>query len=767
MKNNLPVMLLKNLLLLPNQEVKLELNNELSKSIISLSNEKNRSELVVLTPKDQIEEYPDIEDLPSISVVAKIKNSIELPNGNYRVTLRGLFRASLTNFKNSKTDNDILECNYKKLEIPEYDNVEALAVKRKLLSLLEKYVKNAEGVSNSILNLVKDIKDLNKLTDLIASFLPIDFLKKLEYVEEINPVIRGTKLIEDLHLELEVIKLDQKLDQKLRRGLEENQKEFILKEKLREIQEELGENNAKEQEVALYYAKLQSLKIKSEDIVFKIENEIKKLEYTNEANPEISNIRNYLDWILELPWNIETKDENNLSVIRKNLDKSHYGMVDAKNKIVEYIAAKSRNPEVNSPILCLVGPAGVGKTTFAKAVAESLNKEFYKISVGGLNDSAILNGHRRTYLGANPGKIIEGLKRTKVNNPLILIDEVDKMVKDYKGDPASVLLDILDKSQNKNFIDNYLEEPFDLSNILFVLTANHITDIPYELYDRLEVVELFSYTLLEKVEIAKKYLLPRIYEEHQLSSKNIKFSDAVLKEIINHYTAEAGVRELERILINIIRKLIVADNITNVKIDSNMLIQLLGPHKYSNNFTIQNEISGLVNGLAVKQTGGIVMPIESVFYEGNGNVKVTGMIQKVMDESISVAISYVISNKEKYQINDYYFKTKNLHIHFLDGATKKDGPSAGVAITTSIISLATNKIVPKDVAMTGEITLNGFVKKIGGLKEKLIGAYNEGIKKVFIPKENHNDLINVPEEILKKLEIIEVVNYEEIYKSLF
>lgn len=767
MKNTLPIMLLKNLLLLPNQEVKLELNNELSKKIILLSTEEYRSELVVLTPKDQIEEYPDLDDLPKIAVVAKIKSNIELPNGNYRITLRGLFRAHLKKFKNDIKDEDILECNYKKMEIPEFNSTEALAIRRKLVTLLEKYIKNADGVSNSILNIVKETQDLNKLTDLIASFLPIDFLKKLEYVEEINPVIRGTKLLEDLHYELEVIKLDQKLDQRLRRGLEENQKEFILKEKLREIQEELGEDNAKEKEIALYHAKLNSLKIEDSATVFKIENEIKKLEYTSDANPEITNIRNYLDWILELPFGISSIDESDLNNIKKKLDKSHYGMKQAKEKIIEYIAARNRNPKVNSPILCLVGPAGVGKTTFAKSVAESLNKEFYKISVGGLNDSAVLNGHRRTYLGANPGKIIEGLKRAKTNNPLILIDEVDKMVKDYKGDPASVLLDILDKSQNKNFIDNYLEEPFDLSNILFILTANRIYDIPYELYDRLEIVELYSYTLLEKIEIAKKYLLPKIFKEHNIGSKDIKFSDIVLKEIITGYTEEAGVRELERVLITIIRKLIVQDTIVNIKITNQMILSLLGPKKYNVFEALNKIVPGVVNGLGVNFNGGIVMPIESIFYEGNGRVKITGMLEKVMDESVNVAMSYVVSNKDKYRINDYYFKTKNLHIHFLDGASRKDGPSAGVAITTSLVSLVTNTVIPLDVAMTGEITLNGFVKKVGGIKEKIIGAYNNGVKKVFIPKENHNDLMNVPKEVLEKVEIIEVTNFEEIYNVLF
>lgn len=760
-------MILKNLLLLPNQEAKLELNNGLSKKIVELSINNYHNEIVVLTPKDQIEEYPDLEDLPHIAVIAKIKSKIELPSGNYRVTIRGLFRAQLSNFKNNKKEEDILECSYEKLEIPKFDQVEAQVVQRKLLSLLEKYVNSAENVSNSILNLVKNINDLNKLTDLITAFLPFDFLKKLEYMEEINPVIRGQKLLEDLHFELELIKLEQSLDQKLHEQLEQTQKEFILKEKLKEIRNELGETDSKSLEIEEYKQKFQSIVFANKKTQEKISAEIKKLEYTSDANPEIANIRNYLDWVLGLPWTISTPDETNLNTIQKKLDKTHFGMKKAKEKIIEYIAAKNKNPQIDSSIICLVGPAGVGKTTFAKSIASSLNKEFYKISVGGLNDSALLNGHRRTYLGASPGKIIEGLKRTNSNNPLILIDEVDKMVRDYKGDPSSVLLDILDKSQNKIFVDNYIEEPFDLSQVLFVLTANHKENIPYELLDRLEIIELSSYTLIEKIEIAKKYLLPKLLKEHGFSSREIKFTDNILKEIINGYTDEAGVRELERVLASILRKMIVQNISSNVKLDSKILTQLLGIKKYEPFTLFLNVEPGVVNGLAVSRTRGIVLPMESVFYDGNGQIKITGMVEKVMDESVNVALSFILVNKDKYKINDYYFTKKNIHIHLLDGATKKDGPSAGVAITTSFISLATNKIIPKNVAMTGEITLNGFVKKVGGIKEKLIGAYNNEIKKVFIPKENHNDLEEIPSDVLNKLEIKEVTHYDEIYADLF
>lgn len=766
MKNTLPVMILKNLLLLPNQEVKLELNNEISKKIVFLASKDFKNEVIVLSPKDQIEEMPEINDLPDISIVAKIKNKIELPNGNLRVTIRGLFRIVAHSYQNDLENGEILTCSYKKMEIPEYSLIEAEAIKRKLISMVTKYVKNGQGVSNSILNVIKEVSDLNKLTDLIGAFLNLSFEKKLEYVEEINPIVRGTKLLEDLHLELEIIKLDQKLDQKLQSGLEQSQREFILKEKLREIEEELGGSNQKNIEVEKYRRKLCSISIPP-DVFEKLDNEIDKFAYTSEASPELATIRNYLDWVLDLPWGVISKEETNLNLVRKSLDKSHFGLEKAKEKIVEYLGAKLRNPDIDSPILCLVGPAGVGKTTFAKSVAESLHREFYKISVGGLNDSAILNGHKRTYIGANPGKIIEALKRTKTSNPVILIDEVDKMVKDYKGDPASVLLDILDKAQNQTFVDNYIEEPFDLSKILFILTANYERAIPYELYDRLEVVELSSYTLLEKVSIAKKYLLPNLYKEHLLTAKEIKFSDSVLKYIIESYTSEAGLRELNRVLTTILRKCIVLKKMKSVKITEEMVKELLGPVLYEKNELVLNAVPGLVNGLAVRNGEGIVTPVEAILHEGHGELKVTGMVEKVMDESIQVAVGYLLKNRTRFKIKKECLTEKGIHLHFWEASTRKDGPSAGIAIVTSLLSAATNRTIPSTIALTGEITLNGFVKRIGGLKEKLIGAYNIGIQTVFIPRENHNDLVLLPKEVLESLEIIEVETYESVYEKLF
>lgn len=765
MKNILPVLVLKNLLILPNQEVKIELSNNLSKEIINLSKTKYKNELIVLAPKEKLEEIPDIEDLGSFFVVVKIKNQIELPNGNLRITLRGLFRAKKEVFSNDSYNNNILKCKYKKLEIPKFNEEEAEAIKRKLIALLKKYVNNSDKMSNSILNLIKDVNDLNKLTDMIAAFLPLTFEKKLIYIEEINPLKRGINLMEDLHFELEVIKLDKKLEDRLRTRLDNNQKEFILKEKLEEIEEELGTKNKKSNQINDYLKRLNDLKIKNPKIVNKIKEEINKYELMSETSPEVSNVSNYIEWMLSLPWNKSSEEEMDLKTIKKNLDKTHFGMEDVKNKILEYIVAKKESKDLASPIICLVGPPGVGKTTLAKSISNSLNRQFYKISVGGLNDSSILNGHKRTYLSSSPGKIIEALKRTGTNNPVILIDEVDKMVSDYKGNPSGVLLDILDKKQNKEFIDNYIEEPFDLSNIFFILTANYKENIPYELIDRLEIIELSSYTALEKLEITKKYIMPKICKEHNLAIKDFKFTSSAYLEVINNYTYEAGLRNLRRLLTTIIRRLLLDGKKENIKIDKEMIKTILGPSKYQNNL-IKDKISGLVNALAVTNVGGKVLQVETSLYEGSGKLKITGNLEQVMKESIDVSLSYIKSNLKYFEL-EKISDNLDLHIHFLEAAVKKDGPSSGLAVTTSILSKIKNKPINSNISMTGEITLNGVIKTVGGIKEKLIGAYNNNITTVFIPKTNHPDLEKVPVEVLEKIKIIEVENYKEIYNILF
>ena len=751
---NIPVILLKNLVILPNQEIKLELKNVISGKAINESSSNFKGEILVIAPTDALEEEPTAQDLPKVGVIARIKNKLD-NDGVIEVKLRGLRRVAVSKYF-QEVNSDILYSEVMYIDLPSLVPEEENAILKKLVSVLKEYINVSKTVSNDILTFVSSNKDLNKITDAITSFLPFNITKKLEYMEEINPIKRAKSLIKDMYEEIKVAEIDNELEEKVDESFQNDQREYILKEKMKVLKQELGEDSWKNEEVLEYKKALEKLKI-DKKIKEHISHEIDKYEIMNEASPEVSVMHNYLDWIINLPWNKSKKETANFDAVYKELDKSHFGMDEIKTRISEYIAIKNLNRNITSPIICLVGPPGVGKTTIAMSIAKALNRDFYKISVGGLNDSTELIGTRRTYLASAPGKIIQGLYKCGSNNPVILIDEVDKMVKDYKGDPAATLLEILDPNQNKIFTDNYIEEPFDLSNILFILTANNAENIPTAILDRVEVINLSSYTVFEKKDIAKNYMLPKILLDNMVYDSKIKFSDELLCFIINNYTSEAGVRDLERVLSSLARKI----TINNVKVlNEERVVRLLGSPKYKNREEEINEI-GTINTLAVSGFGGSLSKLEVLTCKGSDKLTITGNTGNILKESIEVVLSML---KSKYKYN---FHNEDLHIHFLDASSKKDGPSAGLAIAVGLCSVKEGEKVPSNYAFTGEVSLNGNILKIGGLKEKLVAAYNKNIKVVFMPKSNSEDLKDVPKEITDNMEIIPVSSFNEVYTKLF
>ena len=762
-ETNLPIILLKNVILFPYNEIRVEFNSSKEKLVLENSEKYNDNHILLINLLDPLEENPSIKDLPSVGVIGKIKSKIELSNGTIRVVVAGLCRVEILNYIES--DYGYIESFVIPTKEYEYDEIEGTALKRILYNELNNYINTSPMMSNSVLGRISGVDNISKLTDIIASELPIDYINKLKYLNTTEPIKRIKLIIEDLNKEIETVKLEQEIELTLKQKIDDSQREYLLKEKIRIIKEELGESTIKETEIDNLKKKI-SEKDLPDNIRKKLESELKRYILSSDASPEITIIRTYIDWLLNLPWNKKTEDNYKIKEVSESLNETHYGLEEIKNRIVEYVAVMKHTDNVNSPIICLVGPPGVGKTTLAKSVAKSLNKKFVKISVGGVSDEAEIIGHRRTYLGANPGKIIASMKQAGVNNPVFLIDEIDKLTKDYHGDPASALLSVLDKEQNKIFCDNYIEEEFDLSNVLFILTANDINTIPSALKDRLEIIELTSYTNFEKKEICKKYLIPKLFKQYKIREYNISINDNAINKIITDYTKEAGARELSRKIEQICRKIIYED-INDKIIKTSDLNHLLGPAKYHHQKNDETNKSGIVNALAYTIFGGEILKVSCTMYKGDGKVTITGSVGKVMNESVEVALSYIKNNVNNFGIDINTFKENDFHIHIEEGAVKKDGPSAGITITTAILSLIKNKVIPNDISMTGEITLRGRILPVGGLKEKLIAASVNNIKKVFIPIENKIDINEIPNTVTNKIEIIYVRDYLDVYYYLF
>ncbi len=763
-KEKITVLVLDDIVIFPNNEVRIEYDDHFDKQVIDLIDESPNKYMVIVNPIDG-NYINDITSLPKYGVLGKLKLKMSVPNGKTRVVIEGIRRVEVSNYHFS---NGLYQASIADISLSSHvddDNYFNILVKS-----LERYINKVPYMSNAIMSQLNNVNNLNDLCDLVASFLPVNYEKKKKYILTIDVVERVKLLIEDMSEDLKFVELERKIESEVERELDASQKEYFLREKIKVIKQELGDINNKDDEIGHLRKKISKLKC-SHKVKEKINRELSRYETINSNSPEIGMIREYLDWMISLPWSKFTKDNGDLVNVQAILNSTHYALEDVKLRILEYLAVKQNTNSLRSPILCLVGPPGVGKTSLALSIAKSLGRKTAKISVGGINDEAEIVGHRRTYVGANPGRIIQGIRKAGTANPVFIIDEIDKMTKDIKGDPASSLLEVLDPEQNNKFSDHYIEEEFDLSKVLFIATANYIEQIPYELRDRLEIIELSSYTEYEKLDIAKKHLVPKELEEHGLTSLQVQIEDEALLTIIRNYTKEAGVRELDRVIATLLRKivkrLLLEKDTIFYHIDSHMLEEFLGNKKYSYEKTREKGEVGVVNGMAYTVFGGDILPIEATLYKGKGELILTGSLGDVMRESCQIAFSYIKANSRKFHIHSELLNTNDIHIHVPEGAVNKDGPSAGITITTALISLFTGRAIDQNISMTGEITLRGRVLAIGGLREKVIGAHRAGIRKIFLPLENEKDLDEIPDDIKKDIQFIFVDNYIDIFHAIF
>ena len=751
MKENIPVLLLKKLTILPSQEVRIELNNELSKKVIDLSTIEFSNKILIVLPSNTLEESPTITDLPKSGVLTLINSKIVLPNNNYRVVLKGLNRVKINNYQSYPNDKSILIGNAKMLYIDKGETLEETALRKRLVSLVNTYIKINPEIDNSIITKINNNASLGDITDIVVTFLRLPKDKKIYYMNEFDDILRAKALIKEINIELEIFKLDGKIEKEIKESFAKEQKEFVIKERIRKLNEELGVSSSKETELNDLKDKIDNFNC-PEEVKRKLSNELQRYEYTPASSPEISMIRTYIDTLLSLPYSQSSTEETSKDKIRKELDKTHYGLEDVKNRIIEYAVLKKNNPDLENPIICLVGAPGIGKTSIARTIATALKRKFTKISLGGLNDSSELIGHRRTYLGSAPGKIISSLIKCETNNPVILLDEVDKLVKDYKGDPASVLLDILDSKQNKDFNDNYIEEAFDLSKCLFILTANDAKEIPSILRDRLELIYLPSYTIYDKKDIASMYLLNTICSKY---NTKLEINEDVILDIIKYYTMESGVRELNRLLDKVVRYLV----INKIKeITPSDLEIILGNKLYTND-SKTNKV-GEVNIIGVTPFGGTMLKVQAA-YNNYNSLNITGNVGDKLKDAVNLCLAYLDSEG----LLD--LKKKGLYLNFSGSNLTIDGASGSAGIVTSILSLINDKEISSDIALIGNIDLYGNILKVSKLKEKIITAYNAGIRTIYLPQGNIEDEKDLPLFILKEMALIHTSNYSEIKKYLF
>ena len=757
---NEPVLPLRDIVVFPQMIVPLFVGRRKSVKALETAMSHNK-DIVLVTQKVAKVEDPKPKDLYSIGTICKILQLLKLPDGTLKVLVEGKKRVEIDFLPETNNINH-LNCNFKILPNLGLSKVDITKI-NVLHTVFEDYLNLNKKTNNEIINLITDIKDPSKLCDTIISHLTLTIDEKQEFLKLNNVSFRIDKLISKLENEVDSLQIDKKVRNRVKTQMEKTQREYYLNEQLKAIQKELGNDEDGKDEFQEIKEKINKAKL-SKNALEKVNSEFKKLKNMSPMSAESGVVRSYIDWILGLPWKKLSKINYDLSLAKKILDEDHYGLKKVKERILEFLVVQKRSKYLKGPILCLVGPPGVGKTSLGKSIAKATGRTYLRMALGGVRDEAEVRGHRRTYIGSLPGKIIQGLKKSKFNNPLFLLDEIDKIGSDYRGDPSSALLEVLDPEQNNSFQDHYLEIDYDLSKTMFITTANTL-NIPDALLDRMEIIRLPGYTENEKLQIAKSHLVSKLIKENNVKDGEIFISDEILKEIIQKYTKEAGVRSLEREISKLIRKIITDIEINGSKpkiIDHKSLLEYLGPAKYSRLGKENINLVGVTNGLAWTQVGGELLSIEVVKVPGKGRFSSTGKLGDVMKESIKAAEFYIKSNYLKLGIEQKIINSFDIHVHVPEGATPKDGPSAGVAMISSIVSAFTDNKVRCDVAMTGEITLKGKVLPIGGLKEKLLAAIQNGIKKVLIPHDNKKDLIEIEKEILNKINIKTVEYVDEI-----
>lgn len=728
----------------------------------------NKTKLVLGLQKDPSQENPTFDgDIYEVGVIANIVQMIRMPNNNIKVLVEAEDRVRIKNIE--KEENEYVTT-YTVIKETLKDSKETEAIYRKVFTRFEKYVSMIGKFSSELILNLKKIEDYSNGLDIMASNLNISSEKKQEILEISNVRDRGYRILDEIVAEMEIASLEKTIDDKVKNKMNEAQRAYYLKEKISVMKEELGDFS-QDDDVIEIVDRLKNAELPKE-VREKLEAEVKKLTKMQPFSAESSVIKNYIEAVLDLPWNSETKDVLDLKKASQILERDHYGLKDAKEKVLDYLAVKKLNPSMNGVILCLAGPPGIGKTSLVKSIAESMGRKFVRVSLGGVRDEAEIRGHRRTYVGSMPGKIMKAMKEAGTNNPVILLDEIDKMSNDFKGDPASAMLEVLDPEQNKNFEDHYIDMPFDLSKVFFVATANDLRNVSAPLRDRMDILQLSSYTEFEKLHIAQNFLLKQAQKENGLAKIDIKIPDKVMFKLIDEYTREAGVRNLKREIINICRKLareVVENNVKKFNLKATDLEKYLGKAKFrpEKSRKATGKI-GVVNGLAWTAVGGVTLDVQGVDTPGKGEVTLTGTLGNVMKESASVAMTYVKANLKKYPPKDKdFFKDRTIHLHFPEGATPKDGPSAGITITTAIVSVLTNKKVRQDIAMTGEITITGDVLAIGGVREKVIGAHRAGIKEVILPEDNRVDTDEIPDELKSTMKIHFAKTYDDVSKLVF